>query len=92
MGALMDAPLPMFSCLARTARPVVEDTESDSPVPDLAHAHLTANDDDPNDKAAFVDMTQQFAEHLRASQTGANSGGLLTVADVRLAGRPGCSW
>lgn len=73
--------------LARTSRPVVEDPSIGSPVPALIHEHL-ANGAADRDEDDFVDTTQRFARHLRTCQTGTNSGGLLMVADVLLAGQP----
>lgn len=56
-------------------------------MPELAYAHLTGGAGG-REEGALVDTTQRFARHLRDCQTGANSGGLLMVADVLLEGRP----
>jgi len=73
--------------LARTSRPIVEDTTVGSPVPGLIRDHLGGGAADRNEDD-FVDTTQWFARHLRTCQTGSNSGGLLMAADVVLDGRP----
>lgn len=74
--------------LAATARPVLRDPGSDSPVPGHVAGYLDGGAPGTGHDGVFVAMSRDLAAHLRASQTGTNSGGLLLVADVVLQGRP----
>ncbi|MCI3243162.1 nucleoid-associated protein [Streptomyces spinosisporus] len=65
--------------LAHSGREIVEDSPRSSKVPDIVRDYLDGDESD------FVLVSQDLAEALRASQDGANSGGLLLVASASIA-------
>ncbi|MEV0603604.1 nucleoid-associated protein [Streptomyces sp. NPDC050315] len=65
--------------LANSGREIVEDAQRASKVPDLVREYLEGDD------SGFVSVSQSLAEALRSSQDGANSGGLLLVANASIA-------
>ncbi|MYW01536.1 nucleoid-associated protein [Streptomyces sp. SID3343] len=58
-----------------SAREVIEDSNAESPIPNLLRDFFEGRSSD------FVAMSSQLAEALRQAQTGVNSGGLLLVAE-----------
>lgn len=68
--------------LARDARQVIEDPNSDSPIPEAIRKFLGGSGTDEE----FVAMSQDFATHLREVQSGISPTGMVLVADCELAG------
>lgn len=66
--------------LAESGRQIVEDAENDSKVPGVVRDYLESRSD------SFVSTSRELASILRAAQSGANSGGMLLVADCLLEG------
>ncbi|MGW4654406.1 nucleoid-associated protein [Streptomyces sp. NPDC004279] len=64
--------------LAHSGREIVEDSPRGSKVPELVREYLDG------DNLDFVPVSQDLAEALRSAQDGANSGGLLLVANASI--------